>query len=96
MRMPRVNVYLPDQLYQRAKRARLNVSELSQKAIRDELLRKERMQALDVFLDELSVRGGPATVEEAAAAEAWATDVLGAAERVRTPRRGRGAKRRGA
>jgi hypothetical protein len=83
MRMARINVYVPDRLYQQAKRARLNVSELSQKAIRDELLRRERMKALDELLGDLAMQQGPGTTEEVAAAEAWAAEVIATAERAR-------------
>ncbi len=37
MRMARVNVYLPDELAAQAKRARLNVSAITQEAIRSTL-----------------------------------------------------------
>lgn len=37
MRMARVNVYLPDDLAEAAKRSGLNVSALTQEAIRDEI-----------------------------------------------------------
>lgn len=93
MRMARVNIYLPDELYRRAKRAKLNVSELSQRAIREELLRDKRMQALEEWLGDLP----PPTPEEAADAEAWAARLIAGAERA-AARRGaaRGKKRRGA
>lgn len=37
MRMARMNIYVPDELAQRAKSARLNVSTLTQAALRQEL-----------------------------------------------------------
>lgn len=37
MRMPRVNVYLPDDLAEEAKKANLNISSLTQEAIRSAL-----------------------------------------------------------
>ena len=85
--MARISVYLPDNLHRQAKRARLNVSVLTQQAIRDALARGARMRALEDFL-----RGdadGPPVLsrEEIAAADAWAAAVLAAAER------GRGARR---
>lgn len=77
--MPRVNVYLPESLYARAKRARLNLSELCQHAIDNELLRRERRRALDRFAKELQERFGPATPGEIADADAWVEQVMKAA-----------------
>lgn len=39
--MARINVYIPDELAERAKSAELNVSSLAQAAIADELRRRE-------------------------------------------------------
>jgi post-segregation antitoxin (ccd killing protein) len=47
MRMARVNVYLPDDLAQRARAAGLNVSGLAQDAIRDALMSDETDSWLD-------------------------------------------------
>lgn len=95
MRMARVNVYLPDKLFKRAKHAKLSVSELSQRAIREELLRRERMQALEEFVGALEDEQGPATPDESAAAETWAAEVLAAAQQARDkPARPRRAKPR--
>ena len=57
MRMARVNVYLPDDLAAEAKEAGLNVSAVTQAAIRSELQRN----AMAVWLDELASfrRQGP-------------------------------------
>jgi post-segregation antitoxin (ccd killing protein) len=85
MRMARVNVYLPDELHQRAKRARLSVSELCQRAVQEELLRRERLRALERFNEELVERQGPAEPAEIARAEAWVDEVLGAAGRAHAP-----------
>ena len=49
MRMARVNVYLPDNLAAEAKRARLNVSAITQDAIRSTLA----ASATDTWLAEL-------------------------------------------
>jgi post-segregation antitoxin (ccd killing protein) len=49
MRMARVNVYLPDDLAAQAKRARLNVSAITQDAIRSTLA----ASATDTWLAEL-------------------------------------------
>ncbi len=50
MRMARVNVYLPDDLADKARAADLNVSGLTQAAIQRELDR----QSLDAWLDEVA------------------------------------------
>lgn len=47
--MARLNVYVPDELAERAKRAELNVSALAQAAIADELQRR----ATDAWLGSL-------------------------------------------
>jgi post-segregation antitoxin (ccd killing protein) len=49
MRMARVNVYLPDELAQQARDAGLNVSSLTQRALKGALLRSHT----DRWLDEL-------------------------------------------
>jgi hypothetical protein len=81
--MARVNVYLPDALYARAKRARLNVSELCQNAIDRELDRRHRLLALDGYIAALEGQLGPATAEETARGRAWAEGVVSAARRAR-------------
>ena len=50
MRMARVNVYLPDDLAEKARAADLNVSGLTQAAIQRELDR----QSLNAWLDEVA------------------------------------------
>jgi post-segregation antitoxin (ccd killing protein) len=87
MRMSRVNVYVPDDLHRQAKRARLNVSELCQEAIRAELARRERFRAMGEWAAELTDRHGSASPEEIAEAEAWANQILAAAKRAEGARR---------
>jgi hypothetical protein len=79
--MARANVYLPDDLHERARRAELNVSELTQRAIEAELLRRERLAAMDDFLDELERETGVATPAEASEAREWALSVVDVARR---------------
>ena len=86
MHMARVNVYITDELHQRAKRARLNVSALCQKAVLDELIRRERMRALERFNEELADVQGAATAREIAEADAWADEVVQAADKARSLR----------
>lgn len=60
MCMPRVNIYLPDDLARDAKEADLNVSALAQNAIRRAL----DAQATKAWLDQLSVSRGPSVPHE--------------------------------
>lgn len=84
--MPRVSIWLPEELHRQAKELGLPISELAQRAIRDELLRREKRAAMGAYLAELDAELGPATPEEEAEAEAWAKRVLGE-ERPKAKRR---------
>lgn len=86
--MARISVYLSDELHRQAKRARLNVSELTQQAIRDALARSARIKGLQDFLDADASRQRTVSADEIAAADAWAAEIVAAA------RRGRDAQRR--
>jgi post-segregation antitoxin (ccd killing protein) len=92
--MPRVNVYLPEALHRRAKKARLNLSEVCQAAIEVELQRRARLRALERFVEQLEDRFGPATAEEVADAERWVDGVMAAATRSRPTPTGPRARRR--
>ncbi len=74
MRMARVNVYLPDELAAAARAAGINVSNLTQEAIRQELARR----GTDAWLDRLGDLR-PTRVSHRAALEAVhaARDELG-------------------
>lgn len=69
--MARRNISLPDDLDAQARSARLNVSALAQRAVADELDRRERMAALDAWLDELDAVHGAPSAKARARAEAW-------------------------
>jgi len=69
--MARRNISLPDDLDQQARVARLNVSALAQRAVADELDRRERMAALDAWLDELDAAHGAPSAKAKANAAAW-------------------------
>ena len=59
--MPRIQVYLPDDLYRAVKDRELPASELLQHAVRSELHRQELLEETDRYLDELtSTVGKPA------------------------------------
>ncbi|HUR02319.1 MAG TPA: type II toxin-antitoxin system CcdA family antitoxin [Nonomuraea sp.] len=77
--MARVNVYLPDELLVSAKAAELPISELTQAAVRDALVRRERRKSLERFIDDLVDTQGPATDAEIAEADAWAAAAVAAA-----------------
>jgi hypothetical protein len=70
--MPRVQIYLPDDLHRAVKELGLPISELSRQAVRVELRRRELACEADRYLAELTAElGGPPTADELAAAEAW-------------------------
>jgi len=69
--MARRNISLPDDLDEQARRARLNVSALAQRAVADELDRRQRMAALGAWLDELDAAHGPPSAKATAKAQKW-------------------------
>jgi len=68
--MPRMQVYLPDDLYREVKDLGLPASELLQEAVRVEVRRRQILAATDEYLAELIAEVGEPTPEEAAAADA--------------------------
>lgn len=70
--MPRLQVYLPEDLYAEVKAQGLPASELLQSAVRAELRRRELLAATDAYLDELVAEVG----EPTAADRAWAQALL--------------------
>ena len=67
--MPRMQVYLPDDLYKLVKKAKLPASELLQEAVRAELRRRELLVETDRYLAELKKEvGKPSARHEARAA----------------------------
>ncbi len=70
MRMPRVQVYLPEDLYRALKARGLPASELFQQALRVELERLRLQDELDDYLHELEQEvGDPSAAEQARALE---------------------------
>ncbi|MGH9030565.1 MAG: type II toxin-antitoxin system CcdA family antitoxin [Acidimicrobiia bacterium] len=69
--MARRNISLPDDLDEQARRARLNVSALAQRAVADELDRRHRMARLDDWLDELDAEHGAPSRKAMAEAREW-------------------------
>ena len=67
--MPRLQVYLPDDLYQLVKDRRLPASELLQDAVRAELRRRELLDSTERYLAELVDEVGEPSADEVATAE---------------------------
>ena len=59
--MPRMQVYLPDDLYKLVKKGRLPASELLQDAVRAEVRRRELLAEGDKYVAELAVQVGEPT-----------------------------------
>ena len=79
MRMARINITVPDDLYHQARSAGMNVSGLAQRAVAAELSRLAKIAALDAYLAELEEELGPTTNAERAAASTWADGLFGSA-----------------
>jgi post-segregation antitoxin (ccd killing protein) len=75
--MPRLQVYLPDDLYARVKGEALPASELLQAAVRAELRRRDLLAAMDDYLEELATEVKPPTMAERTRAEAIAREIAG-------------------
>jgi post-segregation antitoxin (ccd killing protein) len=71
-RMPRLQVYLPNDLSQKVKGRSLPASEFLQEAVRAELRRQDLLQQTDSYLDELVADVGEPSLREVARAEAKA------------------------
>lgn len=67
--MPRLQVYLPDELYEQLKSHDLPASELLQTAVRAELERRQASDATDRYLAELTADVGEPTPRQMARAE---------------------------
>jgi post-segregation antitoxin (ccd killing protein) len=70
--MPRVQVYLPDELYEELKQRNLPASELLQVAVRAELERQQALDATEQYLAELEAEVGEPTARQRTRAEAIA------------------------
>ena len=71
-RMPRVQVYLPDDLYDQLKGRGLPASELLQVALRAELERLDALDAMSEYLDELATEVGEPSTRQRTQADAIA------------------------
>lgn len=79
--MPRMQVYLPDDLYRAVKDGGLPASELLQAAVRAEVRRRRLQQEARRYLDELVAEVGEPSPEQSAEAEALAERIRQAQER---------------
>jgi hypothetical protein len=70
--MPRLQVYLPDELYRAVKERELPASELLQEAVRAELRRQRLNDEADRYLSELIAEVGEPSPHQLARAEAIA------------------------
>lgn len=71
-RMPRVQVYLPEDLHEQLKQRDLPASELLQVALRAELERQDALAETDRYLEELAAEVGEPSQRQQATAEAIA------------------------
>lgn len=70
--MPRIQIYLPDDLYEVVKSRGLPISELSQDAVRAALRREQLRSETEAYLDELAATlGGPPSGKELSSADRW-------------------------
>jgi len=69
-RMPRMQVYLPEDLYQEVKRRRLPASELLQEAVKAEVHRQDLAAEADEYLAQLTEEVGAPSAEDVAHADA--------------------------
>jgi post-segregation antitoxin (ccd killing protein) len=81
--MPRMQVYLPDDLYEMVKDQRLPASELLQEAVRAEMRRRELMAASAKYTDELRGQVGAPTAAQRARAADVARRIVGRSHRHR-------------
>lgn len=79
--MPRLQVYLPDDLYKAVKERGLPASELLQGAVRAELRRRELLDETDRYLAELTEEVGEPSASAVARADSLARRVRGAKTR---------------
>jgi post-segregation antitoxin (ccd killing protein) len=76
MRIARVNITVPGELLERARRADLKVSRIASAALAQELDRLAKIAELDEYLASLNEELGPPSDEEVAAALVWVDELL--------------------
>jgi predicted transcriptional regulator len=83
--MARTNITVPDDLLDRARAADLNVSRIAASALSEELDRRDKIAALDAYLQELDAALGPIPRDEQESARLWADRMLGEARQPISP-----------
>lgn len=73
--MPRMQVYLPEDLYKAVKEQELPASELLQEAVRAELRRQELISATDRYIEELANEVGQPSPESRRRADRLAAEI---------------------
>lgn len=73
--MPRIQVYLPDDLYDEVKSRKLPASELLQNAVRAELRRLKLIDEAEQYLKEMIDEFGEPDPEDVAWAEEFVADI---------------------
>ncbi len=73
--MPRMQVYLPDELYKAVKERHLPASELLQAAVRAELRREQLRRETDRYVEELASEVGQPSAETVERAERLAAGI---------------------
>ncbi len=81
--MPRMQVYLPEELYRAVKDHGMRASELLQKAVRAELRRQEVLRKTDDYIDELIADVGQPSPQAVARADGLVTKLQGGSTRPR-------------
>jgi post-segregation antitoxin (ccd killing protein) len=79
--MPRVQVYLDDELHRRLKEMGLSPSELLQQAVRDEIRKQELEAAADEYLTELIAEVGEPSAADREYAQNFVATLTPAAQR---------------
>lgn len=79
--MPRMQVYLPEDLYEVVKNRALPASELLQRAVRAEVRRLELLEATDRYLTELEAEVGQPSAAERDDAEVLVRRLQGQTQR---------------
>jgi post-segregation antitoxin (ccd killing protein) len=75
--MPRMQVYLPEELYDQVKARNLPASELLQEAVRTAVRRQDLLAETDTYLSELTAELGAPSDRERARARATAQRIAG-------------------
>lgn len=79
--MPRVQVHIPADLYEKMKAQRVRPSAMFQAALREELRRQELIKEIEEYAADLADEFGEASPEEVAEAEAFVAQVKALHER---------------